>query len=447
MATITSKLPKSHKHYLSPIQNGRATWLDEVKFVEEMIENPLMLERYGLKPYGEYFTYKLLMCYAYTVLDLRGKDVADFMFNTMREVAIKYQQLKHIEDKDVMRNMFDGYDSYGKLVCYGGTTYDEDTYKDKTTYTRHIPLQVRMSRKALNCWEFLMSVRPQIFTENIVFYKSEVDAVLNLFDDDLHKILIAFQVILRAKLFESSRCYWDDREVVDEVTGEVFKVNQNSESKHWNTPFIREYDIAYATTGICDKRSRDLKHELGIEDRRGIAPLYNEVIQDMIQAGLIEDISKIGKCNGGYSQVDGKVIQQNGYETTYTIKDFKDGKVTYKINRSAKTYLQATLKKDMQGAYKPTFLKLHSDEEVAFEIDYYALTHGYVFDMFEYLCSIKHKSVRDVKCRIETCKQCGNRFLVYMDGTKGRTSSYCLECSDIKARLERSRKRRNVDVY
>ena len=440
MATTTDRLPISHKHYLKPTQNGRATWLDEVKFVEEMIENPLMLERYGLSPYGEYFTYKLLMCYAYTVLDLRGKDVADFMFNTMREVAIKYQQLKPSEfDENIIRNMFDGYNSYGKLVCYGGTTYKEDTYKDKVYYTQHLPLQVRMSRKVLNCWEFLMSVRPQVFTENIVFYKSEVDAILDLFGDDLHKILIAFHVVLRAKLFESSRCYWDNREIVDEVTGEVFKVNQNSDAKHWNTPFIREHDVAYVTTGVCDKRSRDLKHELGIEDRRGVANLYNEVIIDMQQAGLIEDISKIGKGNGGYSQVDGEVIKCDGYGITYTVKDFKDGKVAYKINRDAKTYLQATARKDLQGAYKPTFLKLHSDEEVAFELDYYALTHGYVFDMFVYLCSISHKSVRGVKCRIETCKQCGDRFLVYMDGTKGRTSSYCLKCSDGKARAKRCR--------
>ena len=41
MATTTDRLPISHKHYLKPTQNSRATWLDEVKFVEEMIENPI----------------------------------------------------------------------------------------------------------------------------------------------------------------------------------------------------------------------------------------------------------------------------------------------------------------------------------------------------------------------------------------------------------------------
>ena len=128
MATTTSKLKTTHKHYLNPIQNGRATWLDEVRFVEEMIANPLMLDRYGLQPYGEYLTYKMLMNYAYTVKNLRGKDVADFMFNTMRDVAIRYQQLKPNENrihidllgqkhdfyKEMINECFDSYLSYGK---------------------------------------------------------------------------------------------------------------------------------------------------------------------------------------------------------------------------------------------------------------------------------------------------------------------------------------------
>ena len=316
MATITSKLPTNHKHYLNPIQNGRATWLDEVRFVEEMIANPLMLDRYGLQPYGEYLTYKMLMNYAYTVKNLRGKDVADFMFNTMRDVAIRYQQLKPNENrihidllgqkhdfyKEMINECFDSYLSYGKKVCYGGKETTED-YSSKMRYHTYKPLQVRFAHRSLNCYEFLMAVRPQVFTEDIVIYKSEIDEILNVFANDLHKILIAFHVILRAKLFESSRCYWDSVPVVDETTGEVFQRNQNSDAKHWQTPLLREYDFTYIVTGECEKRSRDLKNELGIEDRRGIAKLYTSVIEEMVTVGLLENTSKLLKSDlGGYSQ-------------------------------------------------------------------------------------------------------------------------------------------------
>ena len=458
MATITSKLPTNHKHYLNPIQNGRATWLDEVRFVEEMIANPLMLDRYGLQPYGEYLTYKMLMNYAYTVKNLRGKDVADFMFNTMRDVAIRYQQLKPNENrihidllgqkhdfyKEMINECFDSYLSYGKKVCYGGKETTED-YSSKMRYHTYKPLQVRFAHRSLNCYEFLMAVRPQVFTEDIVIYKSEIDEILNVFANDLHKILIAFHVILRAKLFESSRCYWDSVPVVDETTGEVYQRNQNSDAKHWQTPLLREYDFTYIVTGECEKRSRDLKNELGIEDRRGIAKLYTSVIEEMVTVGLLENTSKLLKSDlGGYSQAkDEGVFAQEKYtgRIKYTVKDFKDGKTTMKINRSAKAYLKETSQKTMIGAYKPTFLTLHDDsKEVAFTIDYYALTSGYVYEMFEYLVKINHPSVQGCNgCKIEVCKECGSRFMIYLDGTKGRTSKYCQDCSDAKARMKRSR--------
>lgn len=442
MATITSKLPTSHKHYLNPTQNGRATWLDEVRFVEEMIKNPLMLDRYGIKPYGSYLTYKMLMNYAYTVLNLRSKDVADFMFNTMREVAVKYNQLKPQKYHDeLMLGFFDSYLSYGKKVCYGGSNYTE-TYSGKLRHNVYKPLQLRYSLRALNCWEFLMSVRPQTFTEDIVIYKSEIDAILNVFANDLHKILIAYSVIVRAKLFESSRCYWDSVPIVDEETGEVFKRNQNSEAKHWNTPLLREYDFTYIATGYCGTRSHDLKNELGIEDRRGVAKLYTSVIDEMYVCGLLENTSKLLKSNGGYSQADnGKVFDRDYYGVTYTVKDFKDGETKIKFNKSAKSFLRETEYKSCIGGYKPTFLKLHSDEEVAFTIDYYALTSGYVFEMVEYLVKINHPCMQGCNgVKIQVCKECGDRFLVYLDGTKGRTSNYCDKCASGKARTKRCRK-------
>ena len=458
MATTTSKLKTTHKHYLNPIQNGRATWLDEVRFVEEMIANPLMLDRYGLQPYGEYLTYKMLMNYAYTVKNLRGKDVADFMFNTMRYVAIRYQQLKPNGNriwtdsygdkrnlyKELIDEYFDGYLSYGKKVCYGGKETTED-YSGKVRKQVYTPLQIRFAHRSLNCWEFLMSVRPQVFTEDIVIYKSEIDEILKVFGNDLHKILIAYHVIVRAKLFESSRCYWDSVPVVDEETGEVFQRNQNSDAKHWQTPLLREYAFYYTGTGKCGKRSRDLKNELGIEDRRGIAKLYTSVINEMVTVGLLENTSKLLKSDlGGYTQAkDDNVFTQEKYtgRITYTVKDFKDGKTTMKINRSAKSYLKETMDKTMIGAYKPTFLTLHDDsKEVAFTINYYALTSGYVFEMFEYLVKINHSSMKDCNgVKIEVCKECGNRFMVYLDGTKGRTSKYCHKCSEGKARTKRSR--------
>ena len=458
MATTTSKLETTHKHYLNPIQNGRATWLDEVRFVDEMIKNPLMLDRYGLQPYGEYLTYKMLMNYAYTVKNLRDKDVADFMFNTMRDVAIRYQQLKpnanriwtdsygetHDFYKELISEYFDGYLSYGKKVCYGGKETTE-TYDGKMREHIYKSLPLRFAQRSLNCWEFLMSVRPQVFTEDIVIYKSEIDEILKVFANDLHKILIAYHVIVRAKLFESSRRYWDNVPVVDEETGEVYQRNQNSEAKHWQTPLLREYDFSYTVTGECKKRSRDLKNELGIEDRRGIAKLYTSVINEMCVCGLLENTSKLLKSDlGDYSQAkDDNVFAQEKYtgRITYTVKDFKDGKTTMKINRSAKSYLKETSQKTMIGAYKPTFLTLHDDsKEIAFTIDYYALTSGYVFEMFEYLVKINHSSMKDCNgVKIEVCKECGDRFMVYLDGTKGRTSSYCKECGDIDARLKRSR--------
>lgn len=436
MATTTDRLPISHKHYLKPTQNGRATFLDEVRFVEEMIENPLMLERYGLEPYFEKMLYKFLMDYAYTVLDLRGKDVADYMFNTMREVAVKWQELKGIEDKDLMENAFDYYMSYGEKVCYGGQETTWNNYTDKHFTHTYKPMQLMYAQQSINCWEFLMSVRPLTFTENIVIYKSEVDKILEVFGDDLHKILVAYYFIVRAKLYESSRCYWDNVPVVDKETGEVFKRNQNSEAKHWNTPFTRERNMAYKH-GIRGTRSRLVKHELGIEDKRGIATIYNEVAEELFNAGLFIDISKLSQRDVGNIYVDDDLFDDYGY---CTVKDFdkKTGEVVVK-EKNGRTCAKGSWDKAKIGAYKPTFLKLHSDEEVAFELDYYTFTHGYVFDMFVYLCSINHSTVKGVKCRIETCKECGNRFLVYMDGTKGRTSSYCVECSDSSARMRRSR--------
>ena len=398
------------------------------------------------------------MNYAYTIKNLRGKDVADFMFNTMRDVAIRYQQLKPNGNriwtdsygdkrnlyKELIDEYFDGYLSYGKKVCYGGRKTTED-YSGKVRKHIYTPLPLRFAKRSLNCWEFLMSVRPQVFTEDIVIYKSEIDEILKVFGNDLHKILIAFHVILRAKLFESSRCYWVSVPVVDETTGEVYQRNQNSDAKHWQTPLLREYDFTYIVTGECEKRSRDLKNELGIEDRRGIAKLYTSVIEEMVTVGLLENTSKLLKSDlGGYSQAkDDNVFTQEKYtgRITYTVKDFKDGKTTMKINRSAKSYLKETMDKTMVGAYKPTFLTLHDDsKEVAFTINYYALTSGYVFEMFEYLVKINHSSMKDCNgVKIEVCKECGDRFMIYLDGTKGRTSKYCHKCSEGKARTKRSR--------
>ena len=105
---------------------------------------------------------------------------------------------------------------------------------------------------------------------------------------------------------------------------------------------MREYDFTYIVTGECEKRSRDLKNELGIEDRRGIAKLYTSVIEDMVTVGLLENTSKLLKSDlGGYSQAkDEGVFAQEKYtgRIKYTVKDFKDGKTTMKINRSAKAY-------------------------------------------------------------------------------------------------------------
>lgn len=464
-----SSLKKGYKFRIVPVQDGISTWIDEVRFVEEMIENPLMLDNYirangySLSPYGEKVIYKMLMNYAYSVLDLRGNDVKDFMFNTMRNVAELYHEMKMETSKSYrekqerhkkllkewgllslkeelheykMKRAFDDWDSYGVKVCYGCKTYREDTYKDKTYYETHVPLPKLESQKALNVWEFLKSVRPQTMAQDIVFYEDELQPILDLYKDDLHKLIIAFSMILRAKLFEQSRCYWDEKTVVDDVTGEVYKVANSCEGSHWNTPCITERKNAV--------RSSYLIYELGFTDRRGILNLYEEVLQEMFQEGLFRDIGLLMKSEGGYSQMkaSGDIFEFVGTTPTYTIKDFdmKKKKVKLKRNRSAKTYLRMTQRKDIIGAYKPTFLTLHDDtKKVAFTIDYYKLTHGYVMDFMVYLGSIHHRSVEGNRFKIMTCSVCGKRELIMLDGKKGKMPKYCEECGTPKAKMRRIR--------
>ena len=457
------KLPRWNKFKIVPTQESFATWIDEVRFVEEMIENPLMLNRFkhengysrpSINPYGSEMIYKMLMNYAYTVLGLRGKAVKEFMFNTMKNVAQCYHEMMMEIDKKYaerendsfykklcgcsrhehnMKRAFDDWDSYGVRVCYGCEVTYEDRYKDRTYYTTYTPMMLLQSRKCLNVWEFLQSVRPQTMAQDIVIYEDELQAILDLFGDDLHKILIAYSMIVRAKLFEQSRCYWDNKTVVDDVTGEVFSVSQTSEAKHWNTPCITER---------MNRRSSYLIKELGFEDRRGILNLYGEVLKEMFQAELFEDTWLLMKGNGGCLQTQYKIFDNDGYRYSYTIKDFdmKKKKVKLKRGRSAKGYVKATMSKDMIGSYKAKFLTLHDDtKKVALIIDYYTLTHGYVLDLVEYLGNIGHMSVEKNKFRIITCSDCGKRSLVVMDGKKGKMPKYCEECGSPKAKMRRKR--------
>lgn len=464
-----SSLKKGDKFRIVPVQRGISTWIDEVRFIEEMMENPLMLDRYvrangdKLSPYGEKVIYKMLMNYAYSVLDLRGNDVKNFMFHTMRNVAERYHEIKMETDKHYaqeqdrfraygatttvhdynMKRAFDDWDSYGVKVCYGCKTSWEDSYKDRIYYETHVPLPMMLSQKALNVWEFLKSVRPQTMAQDIVIYEDELQPILDLYEDDLHKLLIAYSMIIRAKLFEQSRCYWDEKTIVDDVTGEVFSVSNSCEGSHWNTPCITEYKN-YRRFGKHN-RSSYLIYELGFTDRRGVLNLYHEVLMDMYESGLFEDIRLLMKSRGGYSQTSGSaeaLFDYMGTTPTYTIKDFdmKKKKVKLKRDRSAKTYLRMTCGRDLIGAYKPTFLTLHDDtKKVAFTIDYYKLTHGYILDFMEYLGTIKHKTVEGNKFRIATCSECGERQLILMDGKKGKMPKYCEECGSPKAKMKRKR--------
>ena len=208
------KLPRWNKFKIVPTQESFATWIDEVRFVEEMIENPLMLNRFkhengysrpSINPYGSEMIYKMLMNYAYTVLGLRGKAVKEFMFNTMKNVAQCYHEMMMEIDKKYaerendsfykklcgcsrhehnMKRAFDDWDSYGVRVCYGCEVTYEDRYKDRTYYTTYTPMMLLQSRKCLNVWEFLQSVRPQTMAQDIVIYEDELQAILDLFGDD-----------------------------------------------------------------------------------------------------------------------------------------------------------------------------------------------------------------------------------------------------------------------
>lgn len=435
------------KWYLNPKQGARATWIDEIRLLEEVLDNPLALDKYKLNPYGDKFMYTVLMNYAYTVLRLRGNDVKDYMFNTMREIAIHYNELKpnKLHDK-LMNDAFDDYYSYGKKVCYGLIQVTTDDYKDRAYRVNYKPLTLMTSQKYLNVWEFLMGVRPQHIEDDIPFYVSEINTIVELFGHDFNKLLIAFHTILRAKLFESSRLYWESQTFVDEVTGEVVEFQKYSDAKHWNTPCVRERFSSKAV---------ELGQELGIKDRRGLIKVYNEVLNTMFENGLFINTGMMFKTNGTvYSGIthDSNVFTDCGYgHYEFKVKQFdkKSQQVRTVVKTVSKQYLQSALSKSMVGTYKPTFLSLNSNEPLAFTINYYDLTHGYVFNFIEYL--VKNKVVTNdflKQCkngyRIKVCKECGKRYLVILDGSKQRVPIYCEVCGSPQAIQERKNAQRKA---
>ena len=407
---ITDRVEITEKFYINP--NGKMSLIDELKFVEEYLENPLdTLTKYGFKPtLNSKTVYTFLFKYGYTVLGLRNKsnsfkgemELSDWVYNTAKTQTLKYMSK---EETELIFGSNKTVRTFASLCCYG------EVGKNGVLYN-NIPYNIR--RKCLNDWEFEREMTPFQIREVFV-YKSEVDEILNLFDDYRY-IVIALHMIVRAKQFQAHRLLFEGDLAINEGT-------------YWWTPCVYESRQLGTEKKTHSKR---LKGELGVEwkrmnksDRKSVITIYREVYNLMVENGLfISNDHNLEFGLKGFSRI-------SKYTDEYKAKQIcearmHDGKV---MNVKA---------------YRPTFLTMEGEDEIAFVVTPQDYKKGVIFKFLEFLVNdVQHECVKPfVKCKIMDCKDCGKRFAVLYDGkTKGKTPSYCKDCSTDSAKSRRKREK------
>lgn len=435
---ITSSLKESNKFYVSPIQNGRMTTIDEYRFVIDLLEHPKeTLDRFDIVLHQSRFVIQCLTKYAYTELKLTNmKDNQHWVNATMRELAkdiygddvfssnsnvVPYSEAwfnfefsfekKEDENKKWIKHSFEP-NGYVNKVIFG----EYGLYGRK-----YGSMFQRKQDKTFNRYELAIEMRPLRLDNDIVLYKHEIDALLATFDN-FHELLVAYALVVRAKFFEMSRVWYEEN-------GHQALL----ESKHWWTPCVR------------DKQERLFCKELGFAPshigvvKKSMHDLLEQVLNKMEEEYLITYNST------RYCNLEKFKAYDTGYSRHY---DYIQKKWDFEANGFTYEHDATQMLKQRQGhAYRPIFLTLDSDTEVAFSISYEEYTHGYVFNFIQYLCEIKHPCIEGMKCRVFTCKGCGKRVCELIEvgsETRGRKSSLCEECGSVNGRKARSRSKKSV---
>jgi hypothetical protein len=418
MAVAMDRLKKTDLFYVNP-QLDKTTLFDEKRFVENYLAFPKeTLDFYGIPYRLNKMVFTFLFKYGYTILGLRnyGRSynskemfLSDWVFNTVKEKALECGLTQDEITATFGTSRIDN--TYASYVCYGR--------QGQYGLFGNIPDKLR--NQCLNDYEFERMMKPfEIHTIHI--YKEEVDAILEVFGDDYRKVIIALHMIMRAKQFQANL-----------MTKDVV------EGKYWWTPCVRDSSQcrrkSWYWNGIEEEpthktkrtHSRYFKHELGVEwkvangtDRKSVITLYNEVYDTLVECGLFIQ----NDFNGGLKGLNG---------VARYVGEFKAHKICKaRINWS----------KQKTRAYKPTFLELERDEVPVITITYEDYINGYVLNFIEYLTNSGASCMKPYnKCKVVTCKDCGKRFSVLYDGrSKGKTSSYCVNCGSSKNRTARSRK-------
>ena len=422
---FTDSVKNTHRFYVSPTQNGKMTTIDEIKFVNELFEDTVgTCEKYGIQIAYSVFVATILTKYAYTELGItERKDNERYVFETMKQLAM------NIYGDDLFTKRYETFDEVYSTKSYVKHSF-EYGYMNTVIFGKYDRrgrlyggIFHKRQAKTFNKFELAIELRPLRIERDIVFYKSEIDKLLEVFDD-FHDLMVAFSLMVKAKVFENSRMWYEEN-----------GFQKLLESKHWWTPCnrMKQQKILCGEVGFAPSKVGVVKENM--------MQLESRVLRTMKEHGLVEFEETLGMTSS--LKGSGFKVSRYGFNTFVEYKCRKwDWQLKCYTDWQDATYM---LKQRQGHAYKMLFLQYESDDEVAFSITYDEYTHGYVFNFIEYLCEIKHSCMERMKCRIFTCKDCGKRVCELIElGTerRGRKSNLCSECGSSKGRTARSRKKK-----
>lgn len=419
---FTSDFKNTHRFYVKPIQNGKMTTIDEIRFINELLNDTAKTcEKYDIQLAYSVFVATTLTKYAYTELGItERKDNERYVFETMKQLAM------NVYGDDLFTRKYETFDEVYSTASYVKHSF-ECGYIHTVIfgkYDRHGRLYGgifhKRQAKTFNKFELAIELRPLRIERDIVFYKSEIDKLLEVFDD-FHDLMVAFGLMVKAKVFENSRMWYEEN-------GHQALL----ESKHWWTPCNRnkQTNVFCGEIGFAPSKIGVVKESM--------MHMQNRILNTMNEHGLVVFEETLGITSS---------LKSSGFKVSrYGINEF----IEYKCRKWDWTHKRYTdwqdatyMLKQRQGhAYKMLFLHHESDDEVAFNITYDEYTHGYVFNLIEYLCEIKHPCMERMKCRVFTCKHCGKRVCELIElGTerRGRKSNLCSECGSGRGRTKRCR--------
>lgn len=451
---ITDRVSVNSKWYVNPRQGGKTfNIVSEVKFVEDLLneDNNVkeILDRWqidetALRLYND-FMIGMFFKYGYTMLRLNRNQTRQWAYENLMSVIdrwlVDYKEEKIAEAKK--NNMYkttgsswewwlEMVDSDVKhtrraieerinLKCFGEYENMINIHNGSERRVRKYDYISYVNYGTLNSYEFDIRMRPLQFEEPLYFYEDELRAICDICND-VHELVVAWQMIVKAKQYESSRKWYDDK-----------GFRKLYDTRRWWTPLYRNKH-AVKDLGIAPSKTHT---------KQGYNILLYSVYNSFVEAGLFEankdrDYSwlKIERKPDGEilgASVIGKV-RKNG-----TLKEYTTVISSKRLRR---------IKAGENSAYKPTFLTLQKDEAPVITLDYYEVTHGFVFELYEFLSA--HKELRDKflegnKVQIKTCSECGHRFMVILDGEKGRAPKHCAECGTPKAKMKRSRAKKDKE--